>query len=249
VPFCGMLLADLGADVLRIDRRESSGLGEQLEYRNDVLGRGKRSLAMDLKAPGSHERMLMLIEKADILIEGFRPGAMERLGLSPEVALSRNPRLVYGRMTGWGQDGPLACAAGHDINFLALTGALHAIGRAGEAPVPPLNLVADFGGDRCSLPLESCRLLSSARSQDWDRSSMLRSWMARALSRHLSVRSCLKAAGLTTEAPTRWMEVRLGTTPTAARTGSMSASVRWSQSFLPNWSIGWGLPRTGFQTT
>lgn len=146
VPFCGMLLADLGADVLRLDRTGDSGLGLPVEPRFDLLGRGKRSLALDFKAPGATELVLATFDKADVVIEGFRPGTMERLGFGPDVALARNPRLVYGRMTGWGQDGPLAPAAGHDINYLALTGALHSIGRRGEAPVPPLNLAADFGG-------------------------------------------------------------------------------------------------------
>jgi alpha-methylacyl-CoA racemase len=146
VPLCGMLLADLGADVLRLDRTADAGLGLKIDPRFDLLGRGKRSLALDLKAPASRDLVLSVLEKADVVIEGFRPGTMERLGLGPDVAHQRNPRLVYGRMTGWGQDGPLANAAGHDINYLSLTGALHAIGRKGEAPVPPLNLVADFGG-------------------------------------------------------------------------------------------------------
>ena len=146
VPFCGMLFSDLGADVLRLDRTGDSGLGIKMQTQYDLLGRGKRSLALDLKAPGSHELVLSVLEKADVVIEGFRPGTMERLGLGPDTALERNPRLIYGRMTGWGQTGPLASAAGHDINYLSLTGALHAIGRAGEAPVPPLNLAADFGG-------------------------------------------------------------------------------------------------------
>lgn len=145
-PFCGMLLADMGADVVRLDRPTDSDLGEKIDYRNDFLGRGKRSLTLDLKATGASGLVLSMLEKADVVIEGFRPGTMERLGLGPDVALVRNPRLIYGRMTGWGQDGPLAQTAGHDINYLALTGALHAIGRKGEAPVPPLNLVADFGG-------------------------------------------------------------------------------------------------------
>ena len=146
VPFCGMLLADLGADVLRLDRTGDSGLGLKMESRYDLLGRGKRSLPLDLKAPASIETVLALAQKADVLIEGFRPGTMERLGLGPDAVAQRNPRLIYGRMTGWGQDGPLAAAAGHDINYLSLTGALHAIGRKGEAPLPPLNLAADFGG-------------------------------------------------------------------------------------------------------
>jgi alpha-methylacyl-CoA racemase len=153
VPFCGMLLADLRADVLRLDRIGDSGLGVKVDVKYDLMGRGKRSLAIDLKAPDARELVLSLMEKADVLIEGFRPGTMERLGLGPDVAQQRNPRLVYGRMTGWGQEGPLAAAAGHDINYLALTGALHAIGRKGEAPVPPLNLGADFGGGSLYLAL------------------------------------------------------------------------------------------------
>ncbi len=140
-PFCGMLLADMGADVVRIDRKGARG-GSKYE----ISSRGKRSIALDLKKPEAVETALRLIEKADILQEGFRPGVMERLGLGPEVCLKRNPKLVYGRMTGWGQSGPLAPAAGHDINYISLTGALHAIGRPGEKPVPPLNLVGDFGG-------------------------------------------------------------------------------------------------------
>jgi alpha-methylacyl-CoA racemase len=139
-PFCGMLLSDLGADVVRIDRK---GAGRGSKF--DVTARGRRSVAMDLKKPEAVETCLALMEKADAAFEGFRPGVMERLGLGPDVALKRNPKLVYGRMTGWGQTGPLAQAAGHDINYIALTGALHAIG-AGDKPTPPLNLVGDFGG-------------------------------------------------------------------------------------------------------
>jgi alpha-methylacyl-CoA racemase len=146
VPFCGMLLADLGADVLRIDRLEASNLGLSIETRYDLLGRGKRSLALDLKAARSRELLLQLAGKADVLIEGFRPGTMERLGLGPELILERNPRLVYGRMTGWGQQGPMAQAAGHDINYIALSGVLHACGNPGGKPVPPVNLLGDFGG-------------------------------------------------------------------------------------------------------
>ena len=146
VPFCGMLLADLGADVLRIDRTGDVDLGLQVEPQYELLGRGKRSLALDLKDAKAIALVLDLVGKADVLIEGFRPGVMERLGLGPDVVQQRNPRLVYGRMTGWGQQGPLAQAAGHDINYIALTGALHAIGPAGSKPVPPLNLIGDFGG-------------------------------------------------------------------------------------------------------
>ena len=164
-PFAGMLLADLGADVLVIDRPADSDLGLKRERWYDVMMRGKRSVTLDLKAPGAKEAALALAAKADALIEGFRPGVMERLGLGPEVALARNPKLVYGRMTGWGQDGPLAARAGHDINYIALAGVLHAFGRRGEAPVPPLNLVGDFGGGGMLLALGiACALLETARS-------------------------------------------------------------------------------------
>jgi len=146
VPFCGMLLADLGADVLRIDRVQDAGLGLPIETRYDVLGRGKRSLALDLKTDPARAMVLGLAGKADVLLEGFRPGTMERLGFGPDAMLERNPRLVYARMTGWGQDGPMAQAAGHDINYIALSGVLHAIGHSGGKPVPPINLVGDFGG-------------------------------------------------------------------------------------------------------
>jgi alpha-methylacyl-CoA racemase len=141
-PFCAMLLADMGADVVRIDRA-SSATGRAPV---DPLLRGRRSIAVDLKSPDGIEAVLRLVASADALLEGFRPGVMERLGLGPNVCLARNPKLVYGRMTGWGQDGPLAQAAGHDINYIALAGALEGIGRAGEPPLPPLNLVGDFGG-------------------------------------------------------------------------------------------------------
>ena len=137
-----MLLADMGADVVRIDRASSAAGRAPV----DPLLRGRRSLGVDLKQPAAVEAVLRLVAGADALVEGFRPGVMERLGLGPDVCLARNPRLVYGRMTGWGQDGPLAQAAGHDINYIALAGALEGIGRKGEPPLPPLNLVGDFGG-------------------------------------------------------------------------------------------------------
>ena len=145
-PFCGMMLADMGADVLVIDRPGSSDLGLNRERWYDTMMRGRRSVTLDMKSKGGAGAALELIGKADALIEGFRPGVMERLGVGPDVALAKTPRLVYGRMTGWGQDGPMAPRAGHDINYIALAGPLAAIGRAGEAPVPPLNLVGDFGG-------------------------------------------------------------------------------------------------------
>jgi alpha-methylacyl-CoA racemase len=143
---CAMLLADLGADVVRIDRLEPSGLGVPIAPRFDVNGRGRRSAAIDLKPARGRAAVLRLTERADVLIEGFRPGVAERLGLGPADCHARNPRLVYGRMTGFGQEGPLAQAAGHDLNYIALTGALDAIGPAGGAPIPPLNLVGDYGG-------------------------------------------------------------------------------------------------------
>jgi alpha-methylacyl-CoA racemase len=152
-PMCAMLLSDMGADVLRIDRAADAGLGIAMDVKHNLLNRGRRSVALDLKRPEAIEAVLKLVEKADALIEGFRPGVTERLGLGPDQCLKRNPRLIYGRMTGWGQEGPLAQAAGHDINYIALSGALHSIGRKGEAPVPPLNLVGDFGGGALYLAL------------------------------------------------------------------------------------------------
>jgi alpha-methylacyl-CoA racemase len=145
-PMCAMLLADLGADVVVIDRVADAGLGISVKPQYDLLRRGRPSIALDLKQPEAVNTVLRMVEKADGLIEGFRPGVMERLGLGPDVCLTRNPRLVYGRMTGWGQDGPLAHASGHDINYIGLAGVLHAIGREGEPPLAPLNLVGDFGG-------------------------------------------------------------------------------------------------------
>ena len=145
-PFCCMMLADMGADVVRIDRAGSVRGGDPAKPPVDVLARGRRSIAVDLKQPDGVETVLKLVESADVLVEGFRPGVTERLGLGPDVCAQRNPRLVYGRMTGWGQEGPMAQAAGHDINYIALAGALDPIGRAGQPPTPPLNLVGDFGG-------------------------------------------------------------------------------------------------------
>jgi alpha-methylacyl-CoA racemase len=145
-PMCCMLLADLGADVVRIDRLEPSGLGVAMPTRFDVNARGRRSIALDLKQAAGRDVVLRLAATADVLIEGFRPGVAERLGLGPTACEAVNPALVYGRMTGFGQTGPLATAAGHDLNYIALSGALHAIGPAGGKPAPPLNLVGDYGG-------------------------------------------------------------------------------------------------------
>ena len=144
-PYAAMLLADLGAEVIRVDRADRAAAGDP-NARVKLLNRGRRSIALDLKRPEAPELVLRLVARSHGLIEGFRPGVMERLGLGPEVCLERNPSLVYGRMTGWGQDGPLANTVGHDVNYIALSGALHAVGRAGEIPVPPVNFVGDFGG-------------------------------------------------------------------------------------------------------
>ncbi|MAT83678.1 MAG: carnitine dehydratase [Gammaproteobacteria bacterium] len=159
-PFCGMMLSDMGAEVIRVDRLGAGGGRGQ-----DVLVRNRRSIAVDLKKPEGVETVLRLVETADGLFEGFRPGVTERLGLGPDTCLERNPRLVYGRMTGWGQEGPMAQAAGHDINYIGLSGALHAIGRPGEKPVPPLNLVGDFGGGGMLLAFGMvCGMLEAQKS-------------------------------------------------------------------------------------
>src|SRR5688572_11336279 len=164
-PFAGMLLADMGADVLVIDRPASTDLGLKRERWYDVMMRGKRSVTLDLKKKESTAAALELVARAEALIEGMRPGVMERLGLGPEIVLKKNPKLVYGRMTGWGQDGPLAPRAGHDINYIALAGVLHAIGRKGEPPVPPLNLIGDFGGGGMLLGFGvACALIEASRS-------------------------------------------------------------------------------------
>lgn len=167
-PYGAMLLADLGADVVRIDRSSNvnaMGSADPGTPPADLLARGRRSVAVDLKHPDGVAAVLDLVAGADVLIEGFRPGVMERLGLGPDVCLETNPRLVYGRMTGWGQDGPYANAAGHDINYIALAGALEPLGRAGEQPTPPLNLVGDFGGGGMLLAFGICAaLVETARS-------------------------------------------------------------------------------------
>jgi alpha-methylacyl-CoA racemase len=160
-PFAAMLLADLGAEVLRVDRLSSLGS----DGPRDVVARGRRSVAVDLKKDKGAAVVLDLVERADALIEGFRPGVMERLGIGPDECLARNPRLVYGRMTGWGQSGPYANMAGHDINYIALSGTLHMIGQAGGPPVLPLNLIGDYGGGGLLLAFGIvCALLEAGRS-------------------------------------------------------------------------------------
>lgn len=163
-PFCGMLLADMGAEVVRIDRLAPSGLGVETPQRYDLFNRNKRSVAVDLKSAEGVATVMRLIGQADILIEGFRPGVMEKLGLGPEECRRVNRRLVFGRMTGWGQYGPLAGAAGHDLNYIALTGALAAVGPEGEAPVVPLNLIGDFGGGALYLAMGVLAAVIEARA-------------------------------------------------------------------------------------
>jgi alpha-methylacyl-CoA racemase len=170
-PFCAMLLADMGAEVVRVDRAANVGHDDSRvggpageEYRFNLLARGRRNIAVDLKNKDGQDAVLRLVDQADALIEGFRPGVMERLGLGPDICLKRNPKLVYGRMTGWGQDGPIAHIAGHDINYIALAGVLATIGEAGRGPVPPLNLVGDFGGGALYLAMGVLAGVISARA-------------------------------------------------------------------------------------
>ncbi len=166
-PFAAMVLSDMGAEIVRIDRPSGKvgGTAGRMDPKKNVLNRGRRSIAIDLKRPEGVQAVLRLVKQADGLIEGFRPGVMERLGLGPDACFEVNKKLVYGRMTGWGQDGPLARAAGHDLNYIALSGVLHAIGREGGKPVPPLNLIGDFGGGGMLLAFGMvCGLLETSRS-------------------------------------------------------------------------------------
>jgi alpha-methylacyl-CoA racemase len=163
-PFCAMMLSDMGADVIRVDRAGAVRGGNPEVPPGDIMNRGRRSIGVDLKSPEGVETVLRLVEQADGLIEGFRPGVAERLGIGPDACLARNPALAFGRMTGWGQEGPYASAAGHDINYIALAGALDPIGRRGEGPTPPLNLVGDFGGGGMYLAFGMVCAILEARS-------------------------------------------------------------------------------------
>ena len=163
-PLASMLLADMGATVLRVDRPGTADLGIPMAQEHEFTFRSRAIVRLDLKRAEAIEAVLKLIEGADALLEGFRPGVMERLGLGPDVCLARNPKLAYGRVTGWGQEGPLSQAAGHDLNYIALTGALHAIGRAGQKPTPPLNLVGDYGGGAMYLVTGLLAAIISART-------------------------------------------------------------------------------------
>ncbi|MDO8703799.1 MAG: CaiB/BaiF CoA-transferase family protein [Sulfuricaulis sp.] len=193
-PFCAMMLADMGADVIRVDRPGGGEIMKIVEPRFDVMARGRRSVAINLKKPGATEAVLDLVAQADILLEGFRPGVMERMGLGPDACLARNPKLVYGRMTGWGQDGPLAQAAGHDINYIALAGVLHTIGKAGEPPLPPMNLVGDFGGGGMLLAFGVMCALHEARQSG--RGQVVDAAMAEGSALLASMNWGFKAAGL-----------------------------------------------------
>ncbi len=193
-PMCGMLLAELGADVLRIERVAPSGLGFDLPPEADLLHRSRPAVAVDLKQPAGTDLVLALVERADALIEGFRPGVTERLGLGPEPCTRRNPRLVYGRVTGWGQSGPLAGTAGHDLGYIALTGALHAIGRAGQPPAPPLNLVGDFGGGALYLAVGVLAALVEARRSG--RGQVVDAAMVDGAASLMTAAYALRAAGL-----------------------------------------------------
>ena len=190
-PFCGMLLSDMGAEVIRIERKGARGGSKY-----DVLSRGRKSVAVDLKKPEGVETVLKLVEKADILQEGFRPGVTERLGLGPDVCLERNPKLVYGRMTGWGQYGPMAHAAGHDINYIALTGALHSVG-LGDKPVAPLNLVGDFGGG--ALYLAMGMLAAVVNAQRTGKGQVVDVAMTDGASSLMSMMYGFKASGMWTD--------------------------------------------------
>ncbi|MEV6362331.1 CaiB/BaiF CoA transferase family protein [Nocardia asteroides] len=163
-PFCAMLLADLGADVIRVDRPPGYDGGAPIAARFNLLNRGRRSAVFDLKKPGAVAAVLRLVGEAQVVLEGFRPGVAEKLGLGPDECLAVNPALVYGRMTGWGQDGPRAAEPGHDVNYISLTGVLHAVGRAGEPPTIPLNLAGDFGGGSLYLALGVVAALLESRT-------------------------------------------------------------------------------------
>jgi alpha-methylacyl-CoA racemase len=192
-PFAAMLFADMGADVIRIDRKRRNDASSFDTLKNGgFLNRGRRSLALDLKQPASVAAVLKLVESADALIEGFRPGVMERLGLGPDACRARNPQLVYGRVTGWGQSGPLAHTAGHDINYIALTGALHAIGTAAQ-PLPPLNVVGDFGGGAMFLAFGVvCAILEARRS---GQGQVVDAAMTDGAALLMAMQYCFKAAG------------------------------------------------------
>lgn len=195
-PFCGMMLSDMGADIIRVERKGGLSLSES---KYDLLTRNRRSISINLRNPQGVHTLLRMLEQVDALQEGFRPGVMEKLGIGPDVCLERNPRLVYGRMTGWGQEGPLARAAGHDINYIALSGALHTIGRKDQKPVPPLNLVGDFGGGGMLLAFGMVCALYEARKSGIGQ--VVDAAMTDGSATLMAMIYGLKAAGLWTDKP------------------------------------------------
>lgn len=197
-PFCGMMLADHGAEVIRIERPGGAHAGLDLDPAKDVLLRSRRSIAVNLKSPDGVAIVRSIVRTADGLIEGFRPGVMERLGLGPDVLLADNPKLVYGRMTGWGQTGPYAAYAGHDINYIALAGALHAFGRAGEKPTPPINMVGDFGGGGLLLAFGMLAAIIAARTSG--KGQIVDCAMTEGASLLMSMVWSLRAAGMWNDA-------------------------------------------------
>lgn len=193
-PLAAMFLADLGATVIRVDRKEPSGLGAPRPVQFDLALRNRKSICVDLKDPSAVALVLELVEQADALIEGFRPGVMERLGLGPDACLACNPRLVYGRVTGWGQDGPLAHVAGHDLNYISITGALSAMGRAGQAPTPPLNVLGDYAGGSLYLAFGLLAGILEARSSG--RGQTVDAAMVDGVASLMTVTMSLHAAGM-----------------------------------------------------
>lgn len=195
-PFCGMMLSDMGAEIVRVERKGGLSLSDP---KYDLLTRNRKSISINLRTLEGVQTLLRMLEQVDALQEGFRPGVMEKLGLGPDVCLEINPRLVYGRMTGWGQEGPLARAAGHDINYIALSGALHTIGRKGQKPVPPLNLVGDFGGGGMLLAFGMVCALYEARNSG--RGQVVDAAMTDGSAALMTMIYGLKAAGLWTDEP------------------------------------------------
>ena len=193
-PLAAMFLADLGATVIRVDRKEPSGLGAPRPVQFDLELRNRKSIRVDLKDPAAVDMVLELIDQADALIEGFRPGVMVRLGLGPDACLARNPRLVYGRVTGWGQDGPLAQVVGHDVNYISITGALHALGRAGQAPTPPLNVLGDYAGGSLYLAFGLLAGILEARTSD--KGQVVEAAMVDGVASIMTVTMGLHAAGM-----------------------------------------------------
>src|SRR6266404_5794030 len=236
-PFCAMLLSDMGAEIIRVDRAAMVGLDTDRDgndSRFNLLSRGRRNIAVDLKNPAAVDAVLRLIDRADALLEGFRPGVMERLGLGPDLCLARNPKLVYGRMTGWGQDGPIARIAGHDINYIALSGVLHSIGEPGGPPVPPLNLVGDFGGGALYLAMGVLAGIISARVSG--KGQVVDCSMVEGSASLLTMMYAALASGAWTEerARTAPMAARTITTSTRPATASMSQSARSSRNSMPS---------------